>query len=294
MNPIAPSELIITPRGRIYHLDLHPDELADTVITVGDPQRVGRISQHFDRLDCQVAHREFVTHTGWIGQQRISVVASGIGPDNMDIVINELDALANIDFYRRAPRETHRALRIIRIGTSGSVQPAIPVDEFVVSAFGLGLDNLLAFYDYQPTLPESELMDSLLEFIELSSNWPVMPYVTSANATLLQHIGSGMTPGITLTSPGFYGPQGRQLRLPSRLTQLLDVFPNFSFRTYTITNFEMETAALFGLARMLGHRALSCNAIIANRARQEFSKDPIKTVDRLIAEVLEKITTLPA
>jgi len=294
MAHIPESELIINPEGRIYHLALHPDELANTVITVGDPGRVERVSRHFDRIDIKVTKREFITHTGWLGNKRITVISTGIGPDNIDIVLNELDALVNIDFQTRQPKQRHTALDIIRIGTTGGLQPDLPVDQYVISRYGVGLDNLLHFYEYQPTMPEAELYDDLRDFMQHSGKLPAEPYIFEASGALATAIArDDLQQGITLTCPGFYAPQGRVLRAKSRLAlETLRQFSTFRHKGYSITNFEMETAAIFGLARILGHRALSCNAVLANRLDNTFSKEPKKTVDALIKVVLERMVTL--
>lgn len=291
--PVFPdSELIISPEGRIYHLNLHPSEVAPTVITVGDPERVPRVSRHFDHIESEVQKREFVTHTGWIGNQRITVISSGIGPDNIDIVLNELDALVNIDFATRQPREKLRSLDIIRIGTTGGLQPDVPVDSFVVSRFGIGMDNMMHFYQRPPTLPEAELYDDLNDYLQHAGRLPTEPYICEAHRDLVAAVAKkDLNTGITLTCPGFYGPQGRHLRGGSALhPDWLHRLSQFRHKGLAITNLEMESAAIFGLSRLLGHRATSCNAIIANRSTHTFSTDPKRTVDRLIETVLERIT----
>jgi len=287
---IPDSELILNPDGSIYHLELLPGEIGDIVFTVGDPGRVGRVSRYFDRIDVIKAKREFITHTGKLNERRLSVISTGIGPDNIDIVLNELDALVNIDFDTRRIKEKRKVLDIIRIGTSGGLQPDLPVDGMVAARFGLGLDNLLHFYEYRSNLAEAELHDELMTFQEYAGRLPVRPYVTEGSAELFRQVGSDMHPGITVTAPGFYGPQGRRLRLATRLNRpLLDALSNFSYRgSLRITNFEMETAALYGLARLLGHRALSCNLLLVNRPKGKVSADPKAGIDRLIRTVLER------
>lgn len=291
MPALPESELILNAEGRIYHLSLRPEEVAPTIITVGDPGRVSRVSRHFDRIDVKVTKREFITHTGWIGPKRITVISSGIGPDNIDIVLNELDALVNIDFATRQPKKQHTALDIIRIGTTGGLQPDVPVDTHVISRFGVGLDNLLHFYEFQNTLPEAELYDDFRQFLNYTGKLPAEPYVFEAHRDLSDHITTNdLQQGITLTCPGFYGPQGRSLRARSALAAgILAQLSTFAHRGLKITNFEMETAAIYGLARILGHRALSCNAIIANRITNAFSSTPQATVDALIVKVLDQI-----
>lgn len=285
MTRIAESELILNARGAVYHLDVRPEELADTVITVGDPDRVQAVSRHFDRIEGTYRHREFVTHTGYIGQKRLSVVSTGIGTDNIDIVLNELDALVNIDFNTRLVKEEPVSLQIIRLGTAGSLQEAIPVDSFVVSSHGLGLDNLLPFYTYQNTAEELLLLEAFRGQIRLQPN-AARPYLIEAASTLLERFTDGFHTGITVTCPGFYAPQGRALRGGLSHPDLIEQLGGFSFENRHITNFEMETAGIYGLGRVLGHHCLSISAIVANRIRQEFSKDGNAAVNALIEKAL--------
>ena len=286
MQRIAESELIINPRGAVYHLDLRPEELADTVILVGDPDRVKKVSKHFDSIEHQLQHREFITHTGYIGNKRISCTSTGIGPDNIDIAINELDALANIDFDTRTIKENFRQLNMIRFGTSGSLQADIPVDSFVASTHGLGLDNLLNFYAYQKTTEETELANAFISQTQLDITI-TNPYAFAGSQVLLNKFGNNFHKGITVTCPGFYGPQGRVLRLGLRSPDFIDKLTHFNFNNYRITNFEMETSAIFGLGRLLGHECMSVNAIVANRVVQQFSADSNATVEKLITQALE-------
>jgi uridine phosphorylase len=292
MQAIAPSELIINNRGAIYHLNLRPEELANTIITVGDPDRVAEVSKYFDNIEVQTKHREFVTHTGSIGNKRISVVSTGIGPDNIDIVLNELDALVNIDFSTRTIKESLTSLDIIRIGTSGSLQASIPVDSFVASTHGLGLDNLLHYYRVEHNDEELQLLQSFTTHTQLGTHLN-QPYISSASAGLLKHFVSGYHHGVTVTCPGFYGPQGRVLRLGIRNPNLINSLTDFRFGQHQITNFEMETAAIYGLGRLLGHHCLSLSAIVANRVQKEFSRDGNALTERLIQHSLEIIATLP-
>jgi uridine phosphorylase len=290
MQRIAESELIINNRGGIYHLDLRPDELASTVITVGDPGRVAAVSKYFDSIDCKCDHREFVTHTGYIGKKRISVVSTGIGTDNIDIVLNELDALANIDLETRLPRPELRQLDIIRIGTSGSLQANIPIDGFVASSHGLGIDNLVNFYRHEHNEEEKQLLHSFVTQTQLHNSISY-PYLFSASPFLLKHFVYGFFNGITVTCPGFYGPQGRVLRLGLSNPGLIDNLTGFSFGQHRITNFEMETAGIYGLGKLLGHRCLSLSAIVANRVTKQFSANANKTVEKLISTTLDIIST---
>lgn len=288
MNRIAESELIINNRGAVYHLNLRPEELAENIITVGDPDRVAEVSKHFDKTDGKYQHREFVTHTGWIGTKRISVVSTGIGTDNIDIVLNELDALVNIDFETRSikPQLTH--LNIIRIGTSGSLQQDIPVDSFVASTHGLGIDNLLNFYQQQNNPAENELLGAFANQVQIGGGF-ASPYIATAGSSLLKHFVEGFHHGITVTCPGFYGPQGRILRLGLVNTELIDRLTTFSYGNHRISNFEMETSGIYGLGKLLGHQCLSLSAIVANRISKEFSKDSATTVEKLIRHTLDII-----
>lgn len=291
MQRIAESELIINSRGAIYHLDLRPEELATNIITVGDPGRVAGVSKYFDKVEHRAEHREFVTHTGTIGKKRISVVSTGIGTDNIDIVLNELDALVNIDLQTRLVKNELQHLNIIRIGTSGSLQADVPVDGFVASSHGLGIDNLLNFYRHDHNEEEKQLLHSFITQTQLHSSISY-PYLTGAGSSLLKHFVNGFHQGITVTCPGFYGPQGRILRLGLSNPGLINRLTEFSFGQHRITNFEMETAGIYGLGKLLGHQCLSLSAIVANRITKQFSQDSGKTVDTLITKALEIIEGL--
>lgn len=289
MQRIAESELIINSRGAIYHLDVRPEELAGTIIVVGDPERVKKVSIHFDKIEHRLQHREFITHTGYIGNKHVSVISTGIGPDNIDIVFNELDALANIDFETRTIKEKLAKLHIIRFGTSGSLQADIPVDSFVASTHGLGLDNLLNFYKYEKTAADQEMANAFTEQTGLDMNI-TRPYAFSGSDLLLQKFGDHFHKGITVTCPGFFGPQGRVLRLGLNSPELVDRLTHFNFNNHRITNFEMETSAIYGLGKLMGHECLSVNAIIANRVVKEFSKDSDAAVEKMIKKALEALT----
>lgn len=286
MNKIAESELIITPRGAIYHLDLRPEEIAGTVITVGDPDRVKEVSKHFDSIEVQRQHREFISHTGYVGKKRITVLSSGIGPDNIDIVINELDALVNIDFETRMIKPKLQSLNIIRIGTSGSLQPDIPVDSFVASTHGLGIDNLLNFYRHEQNDEEQALLHSFITHTQIHGQIG-NPYISSGAGSLIKHFVTDFHQGITVTCPGFYGPQGRILRLGVRNPDLINRLTDFRFGQHRITNFEMETSAIYGLGKLLGHNCLAINAIVANRVQKQFSKDGKAAVEKLITKFIQ-------
>lgn len=288
MNRIAESELIINNRGAVYHLNVRPEELAHNIITVGDPDRVAEVSKYFDKVEGKYQHREFVTHTGWIGNKRISVVSTGIGTDNIDIVLNELDALVNIDFETRTIKPQLSHLNIIRVGTSGSLQKDIPVDSFVASTHGLGIDNLVNFYQQQNNPEENQLLGAFATQVQIGGGFTA-PYIAAAGASLLKYFVDGFHHGITVTCPGFYGPQGRVLRLGLVNAELIDRLTGFSYGNHRITNFEMETSGIYGLGKLLGHHCLSLSAIVANRISQEFSKDSTATMEKLIKQTLEII-----
>jgi uridine phosphorylase len=285
---IPSSELILNPDGSVYHLNLLPEHIANDIIFVGDQNRVEKITQYFDSIEFSTQKREFKTQTGLFKGKRITVMSTGIGPDNIDIVMNELDALVNIDLKTRLPKETLTSLNIIRIGTSGSLQDNIPVDSFVMSKFGLGLDNMLRSYLIDE-ITNSAMEDAFIKH----SNWDIRkgrPYAVSCSEILEKRIESNkIHKGITGTSGGFYGPQGRVLRLNIQDKNLNTKMDSFDFNGSQMTNLEMETAAIYGLGKLLGHHCLSLNAIIANRANGTFSEDPYKAVDELIAYALEKL-----
>ncbi len=288
---LSPSELIITKEGCIYHLNLRPEELAPIVFTVGDPARVSMISRYFDEMEVQKQKREFVTHTGRLGGQRISVVSTGIGTDNIDIVLNELDALANISFAERHIKEELTSLTIIRLGTSGALQDDLPPDSIVASTHGLGLDSLAGFYPASRGVRDKELEEAF--FREFADQGIPYFYATAADEDLLELLGHDLPKGITLTSPGFYAPQGRSLRAESILTEaFFERVHEFRSGRLRITNFEMETSAIYTLSRMLGHRPLSLNVILANRRQGTFTKNYEQAIDRLIRHVLERIEHL--
>ena len=286
---IQSSELILNPDGSVYHLNLLPENIAHDIIFVGDQNRVEKITQSFDSIEFSTQKREFKTQTGMLKGKRITVMSTGIGPDNIDIVMNELDALVNIDLKTREIKETLTKLNIIRIGTSGSLQADIPVDSFVLSTYAIGLDNMLRSYLIDD-VTEKAMEDAFVKH----TNWDDKkgkPYAISCSETLENKIFSDkMHKGITATSGGFYGPQGRVLRLNIQDEALNDKLEQFNFENNRVTNLEMETAAIYGLGKLLGHNCLSLNAIIANRASGTFSADPYKAVDELIAYTLEKLT----
>ena len=285
MQAIGASELIINDRGAIYHLNLRPEEIADTIITVGDPERVAEVSKYFDRVEHKLAHREFITHTGTIGKKRISVLSTGIGPDNIDIVLNEIDALANINFDTRTINDQKKSVSIIRMGTCGSLQGEVGVNELVAGTHGLGIDNVLHFYERENNEEEKAILAAFDNHTQISAH-KIQPYIATASAGLLKHFTEGYSHGITVTCPGFYGPQGRILRLPLKMPNLVDQMTSFRYGQHRIANFEMETSAIYGLCNLLGHQCLSINVIIANRVKKEYSKDMGKAIDHMIKKSL--------
>jgi len=285
---IASSELILNPDGSVYHLNLLPEHIAHDILFVGDQNRVEKITQHFERIEFSQQKREFKTQTGYFKGKRITVMSTGIGPDNIDIVMNELDALVNIDLATRTVKDELTSLNIIRIGTSGSLQADIPVDSFVISQYGLGLDNMLRSYLIDD-ISEKNIEDAFIQ----QTSWDLRkgrPYVIKASETLVKRIESDQIyKGFTGTAGGFYGPQGRVLRLPIQDAELNTKMDAFEFEGIKMTNLEMETGAIYGLGKLLGHECLSLNGIIANRANGTFSADPYKAVDALIEYTLHKL-----
>ena len=285
---IQASELILNPDGSVYHLNLLPQDIASDIIFVGDQDRVTKITKYFDSIEVTKQKREFKTQTGTYKGKRISVMSTGIGPDNIDIVVNELDALVNIDLKTRTVKDKLSSLNIVRLGTSGALQPDIPVDSIVMSTHGLGLDNMLRSYELDP-VSQTDIEDAFISH----TNWDSRkgrPYVISGSIELQNRLySSSIFKGITATAGGFYGPQGRVLRLAIQDAELNSTMDNFTFKEHRISNFEMETAAIYGLSRLLGHNALSMNAIIANRALGTFSEDPYIAVENLILYALDKI-----
>jgi uridine phosphorylase len=286
---MSETELIVNADGSIYHLHLKPEHITPLIICVGDPDRVGEVSKHFDTIEHRSAHREFVAHIGTLRGQRLMVISTGIGTDNIDIVINELDALANIDLETRQTKATITPLSIVRLGTSGSLQAEIAVDSLIVSTLAVGFDNLMTFYDAPPTGEELTLADNLTLYLEhKNDDLMIIPYVFAADKKLVQLFDNkDFIKGVTVTTPGFYAPQGRVLR--GRLTEpkLVYILNSFRQKTLMLTNLEMETAGIYGLARLLGHRALSISAILANRMDGTFSKQAATTVERMITLALK-------
>lgn len=290
MNRIAESELILNPDGSVYHLNLKPEHIATNIIFVGDQDRVPKVAAHFDSIEIETQKREFRTITGIYKGTRISVISTGIGPDNIDIVVNELDALVNIDFNTRTIKKEHTALNIVRIGTSGSLQAHIPVDSFVLAKYGLGMDGMLHSYECEHIL-ETEFEDAFIKHTNWNSR-KARPYIVQNSSQLQEKLESDQVyVGVTATAGGFYGPQGRVLRLQLEDAELNHKIDSFQFQGNTITNLEMETSAIYGLSKLLGHHACSMNAIIANRANGTFSKDPYASVENLIIYTLNKLVS---
>ena len=288
MPAIAPSELILNPDGSIYHINLKPEHLARDVIFVGDPNRVDRVAKHFDRIEFETQKREFRTVVGSYRQKRFTVISTGIGPDNIDIVLNELDALANIDLASRRIKADKTSLNIVRMGTSGSLQEKIPVDSIVLGQYGLGFDGLLHFYKAQAIF-ESEMEEAFIRHCAYPKERS-RPYIVQNSPELEAKLESEIVfKGITATAGGFYGPQGRVLRLAVTDEAMNDKIQSFRYENRWISNLEMETSAIYGLCKLLGHKAVSMNAIIANRANMTFSQDPYAAIDRLIAYTLDKL-----
>ncbi len=288
MAPLSETSLVLNKDGSIYHLNLLPKHIADTIITVGDPSRVYMISQYFDKLEFEMNKREFITHTGIYKGKRLTVMSTGMGTDNIEIFFTELDALVNIDLKKREIKPRKKKLKIIRIGTSGALQEDIPVGAMLASSTAIGLDNLAHFYQVVQTPEEEAILSNLKDSVAL----PTLPYMAPASPELLNLFGATMMKGNTVTCPGFYAPQGRHIRLAPKYPRILDQLNYFHQGDYWITNFEMETAGYYALGRLLGHDVISLNAIIANRIKNKFSKAPNKIVQALIKTALKSILEL--
>lgn len=285
MSRISETDLILNADGSIYHLNLLPGDLATTIITVGDPDRVAQVSRYFDSIELKKQKREFVTHTGYLNNKRISVISTGISTDNIDIVFNEIDALFNIDFAQRQIKPEPTSLNIIRIGTAGGLQADIPLDSTIMTRYAVGFDGLLPFYVKSMSAEEKDLLRAVQ--YTFHHEIPAVFYVAEGAPALFSLLEKKFAAGITATCGGFYAPQGRILRVPGAVSQLAEKLNRFKFKDQRFTNFEMETAAIYGLGRALGHACCSLSAIVANRITQKFSQDPNRAVDKLIQEVLE-------
>jgi len=282
---ISEADLILNPDGSVYHLSLKPKHISDTIITVGDPNRVYSISQYFDSIEFEMNKREFITHVGKYRNKRITVISTGIGTDNIEIFFNEIDALVNIDLKTREVKPKKKKLNIIRIGTSGALQEDVAVGSHLISDYAVGFDNLMNYY----ALPESKVESELAIDIEQKVGLNFRPYVVRGSQTLMERFKKEMVVGNTITCPGFYAPQGRSLRLALRFPKLLENLNYYHHDGFWLTNFEMETSAYYAFARLLGHEAISLNAIIVNRMKNKFSKNPSRVIDSLIRKVLDNI-----
>jgi uridine phosphorylase len=287
MPRIPESDLILNSDGSVYHLNLLPKHISETIITVGDPSRVYRVSQYFDDVEFEMNKREFITHVGKYKGKRVTVISTGIGTDNIEIFFTELDALINVDLKTREPRSRRKKIKVIRIGTSGSLQEDIPLDSHLVTDYAVGFDNLMSFYN----LEMDSFEESLAKDIQKKAKISFTPYVVRGSSLLRKQYAADMQVGNTITAPGFYAPQGREIRLPLRYPKMLEDLSKYSIKSsdFQLTNFEMETAGYYAMARLLGHEVLSVNAIIAHRAKSKFSKDPNKVVDGLIKKILSRI-----
>jgi uridine phosphorylase len=285
MAKISETDLILNPDGSVYHLSLLPKHISETIITVGDPNRVYMISQFFDEVEFEMNKREFITHVGRFKGKKITVISTGIGTDNIEIFFTEIDALVNIDLKTREPKARKKKLKVIRIGTSGAMQEDVPVGAHLVTDYAVGFDALMNFYD----LPMDDYETGLAHDIQKKVSLPFMPYVVKGAQALREQIGFDMITGNTVTCPGFYAPQGRELRAPIRFPRLMEDLNYYHKGDFWLTNFEMETAGYYAMGRLLGHDVLSANAIIANRVKNKFSKNPDKIVEGLILKVLERV-----
>lgn len=287
MQASPESELILNPDGSVYHLNLLPEQISDIILTVGDPERVAKVSQYFDSIEISVTKREFITHTGYYKGKRITVISTGMGTDNIDILMNELDALVNIDLLTRIPvaEEDRISLKIIRIGTSGALQTTVPLGGHLASVYGIGLDSLMEFYPLQQT----DFENAISQGLKTALNLPYAPYCVQGSEKLRQQIAFDMIPGNTLTCPGFYAPQGRVLRVPLKNENLLQAYHNFAHEDFKLTNFEMETAGYYALGRLMGHEMLSLNAIVADRINHRFAENADETINDLILKVLDRV-----
>jgi uridine phosphorylase len=287
---IPDSELIINSDGSIYHLHLQPHQVADTIITVGDPGRVPEVSKHFDSIQHKVLYREFLTHTGYLNNKRLTVISTGIGTDNIDIVMNELDALVNIDFASRTVKDVLTSLQLMRMGTSGAVSEEVPMDSILLSEVAIGMDGLLYFYEFENSIWETVYLEAFISHIKPYFK-EIKPYIASADPLLLEKFEKKYPKGTTVTASGFYGPQGRTLRAKNEFKDFAQVINQFRHKHFRIANLEMETAAIYGFGKILGHQCLSINAILADRVNQKFSSNPQKVIEKMIEESLEIITT---
>ena len=289
-QPIPASQLVLNNEGAIYHLNLHPDQLADNVIMVGDPGRVDMIASFFDKIEVERQNRELVTRTGWFNGERITVLSTGMGTDNLDIVMNELDALANIDLKTRMPKETHRSLNLIRLGTCGALQPDIEPGNNVATRYAIGMDGLLYFYEKHKEVNEIAMRDAFIKQMDYPKDLP-KPYVVEGSKMLFDKLAEGYYQGVTATAPGFYGPQGRTLRMHLSYPENNNKIENFDYQGWRVCNFEMESSALYGLGKMMGHNCLTICVAIANRVTEKFTTDYHPYVRKLVESTLQRLTS---
>ena len=289
-QPIPASQLVLNSEGAIYHLNLHPDQIADDVILVGDPARVGEISSFFEKIEVKRHNREMVTNTGYFNGKRITVLSTGMGTDNLDIVMNELDALANIDLKTRIPKEKHHTLNLIRLGTCGALQPEIEVgDSYVATRYALGLDGLIYFYRKNEEVNEITMRDAFIKQMDYPKELP-LPYVVEGSNELFERLAQGYYQGVTATAPGFYGPQGRTLRMPLAYPEINRRIEKFDYNGWRVCNYEMESSALYGLGKMMGHNCLTICVAIANRVTEKFASDYHPYVRKLVLNTLERLS----
>lgn len=287
---IPESQLVLNSEGAVYHLGLHPEEIADDILLVGDPNRADVISRYFDHIEVKRENRELWTRTGYYNGKRITVLSTGMGTDNLDIVMNELDALANIDLKNRIVKETHKSLNLIRLGTSGALQADIPVDDsYVATRYAMGLDGLLYFYKNNQTVNEIDLRDAFIEHMNYPKDLP-LPYAVEGSKELFDRIGEGYTQGITATASGFYGPQGRTLRMGLAYPDNNHKIEAFNYHGWRICNFEMESSALYGLGKLMGHNCLTVCAVIANRVSEKFCSDYHPYIEKLVKNTLDRLS----
>lgn len=292
-QPIPESQLVLNSEGAVYHLNLHPDQLADDVLLVGDPGRVELIASFFDKIEVERQNRELVTRTGYFNRKRITVMSTGMGTDNLDIVMNELDALANIELKTRIPKEGHRSLNLIRIGTCGALQPEIEVeDSYVATRYAIGLDGLLYFYGKNEEVNNVAMRDAFIKQMDYPKDLP-LPYVVECSKDLFDRLAQGYYQGVTATAPGFYGPQGRTLRMNLAYPEHNRKIESFNYQGWRVCNFEMESSALYGLGKMMGHNCLTICVAIANRVTEKFASDYHPYVKKLVINTLERLSSKP-
>ena len=287
-QPIPASQLVLNAEGAVYHLNLHPDQLADNVIMVGDPGRVDMIASFFNKIEVKRQNRELVSRTGYFNGKRITVLSTGMGTDNLDIVMNELDALANIDLKTRMPKDERRRLNLIRIGTCGALQPDIRIGENVATRYAIGLDGLLYFYEKNKEVNEIAMRDAFIEQMDYPTDLP-KPYIVEGSKELFERLAQDYYQGVTATAPGFYGPQGRTLRMHLAYPEINHKMENFEYQGRRVCNFEMESSALYGLGKMMGHNCLTVCVAIANRVTEQFATDYHPYMKELIQNTLERL-----